>query len=66
MSKKVTKWFGMIFGTRPKIVFKRVMIVLSTIIIAIILIQNISCGYNKEGFYFKWGPAARIEVKKEL
>ena len=35
------------------------------ILLGIILIQNISCGYSsKDGFHFEWRPAAKIEISK--
>lgn len=52
---------------KNKKVFTRLLMLVGLIVAGVILIQNVSCGYNKSaGFWFKWLPAAKIEVKKEL
>ena len=45
--------------------YKEIMTTVCIILLGIILIQNISCGYDsKDGFYFEWRPAAKIEISK--
>jgi len=56
---------NMFFGKNPNERFRRFLILISTILVAIVLIQNVGCNYNKkDGFSFSWQPAAKIEVKK--
>jgi hypothetical protein len=54
-----------IFGTNQKQRFKRLILTIILIVLAINLILNITCGASSDGkIYFQWKPAATIEVKK--
>lgn len=59
--KKLREIYNILFGTKKR--FIKTTTFLLIIIFGIILIQNISCGYDNK-FWFKWEPAADIEIKK--
>lgn len=44
--------------------YMKIIKLLITIGVSIILIQCIKFGKGKDGWYFHWMPAAKIEVKK--
>jgi len=62
--RKIIQIAEFIFGKNAKTRYKRIIILLIVIVCSIILIQNISFGIGPDGFYFNWGPAAKIEIKK--
>jgi hypothetical protein len=55
-----------IFGTAPKTVFRRVLILLAVLLLGFILIQNISCKFKVGTFEFQWNQAAEININKEI
>lgn len=65
MKKGIINIINMFFGKTPRIRFKRLIILILVLSLAIILIQNISFGTDEDGdFFFKWAPAADINITK--
>ena len=64
MKKSVKELLVYIFGNKPKIVFKRIMILMITIIFGFILIQNVGCKFKIGDFEFNWNQAADIKIEK--
>ncbi|UCF13202.1 MAG: hypothetical protein JSW06_02815 [Thermoplasmatales archaeon] len=48
---------------KNKKIYQRVVVLIIIVAGAIVLIQNINCGYDKDkGFYFHFSPAAKINL----
>jgi len=66
MIKMIKDTMVFIFGEKKKGRFTKIMLFLGLAISGIILFLNVSCGYNKAGFYFEFAPGMDIQIKKEL
>lgn len=61
----VKEYLIFIFGKQRKTRYFRMLLLIIIILTAFMLIQNVSCGFDKENsFYFKWEPAADIKISK--
>ena len=66
MFKKIEQFMVFLFGADRKKRYLRILLLLGIITVCIIALQNVSCGYNKAGFYFKWEPIIdEIKVDKK-
>jgi len=67
MKKTTRDFIEFLFGKDLKKRYMRIVMLLCIIILSIVLIQNVGCGYDKRnGLWFKWQPVADIEIKKEV
>jgi len=47
---------------KNKTIYRRLMYAVALFGALIILVQCIECGFGENGFYFKWRPAATVNV----
>ena len=65
MKKGVKDLLDGFFGKTPKQKYRRLVYLICLIGLLIMLSLNIEFGITEKGkFYFKWAPAAQIEIKK--
>lgn len=63
--KRVEQLLIFVFGANRKVRYMRMLLFIAITALCVIAIQNISCGYDKNGFWFKWEPAIdEIKVTK--
>ena len=74
MGKRLANFIEVIYGkphkSRSKKIIGSIIALLLTVTFAVIMIQNVSCGWDRKGkFYFKYEPAIdqfNVDIKKGL
>lgn len=68
MTKKeqIGQFLITVFGNSPKTRFKRILITLIIVLIAVMMLLNLSCKIDIGPVHLEWNPAADIKINKEL